>query len=184
MLTKRYGFGWSDKEKPSAYITGTCWEGGWCCMGWAFPESCRHRLMAEMYEVEHSKHRTALHLLHRGNVPVESVIEYWKRALYSIDHLVVELEDRLLSAHGHFQVQYVFYSIFDLIRLYMAVSFDNLSNWLFLGVIVPVISNWQLPLMGFESKPQRRGTTCSTCSSKVRLLLHNTFGKNKDHWKF
>ncbi|XP_045206232.1 uncharacterized protein LOC123558418 [Mercenaria mercenaria] len=69
--------------------------------------------MAEVQEVEPSKRRTARHQRHRGNVPADSISEYWKRALFSpfVDHLVVELEDRLVIANDRFKVQYLIPSL-------------------------------------------------------------------------
>ena len=51
---------------------------------------------------------------------------------------------------------------------FMAVSFYSWRNKLFLGMNQqPSVSNWQLPLMGFE--PQRRGAS----SFKARRLNHS-----------
>ena len=65
--------------------------------------------MAEDQGVEPSKPRTARRQQHRGNVPADSVSEYWKRALFYpfLDHLVVELEDRLVSSNERFKAQYL-----------------------------------------------------------------------------
>ena len=59
-----------------------------------------------------------------------------------------------------FEANWCFTSFFNLIWLYMAVSFHSWRNKLFLGVNQhPSVSNWQLPLIGFERKPQRREAT-------------------------
>ena len=64
--------------------------------------------------------------------------------------------------------EFVLYAIFQPYLLYMAVSFHSWRNKLFLGVNQqPSVSNWQLPLMGFE--PQGRGAS----SFKGRRLTHS-----------
>ena len=63
-----------------------------------------------------------------------------------------------------------FTPLFNLINLYMAVSFLSWRKSLFLGVNKqPSVSNWQLPLMGFEPEQQRRGAS----SLKSRRLSHS-----------
>ena len=66
------------------------------------------------------------------------------------------------------KVNWCFTPFFNIIWLYMVVSFHSWRNKLFLGVNQqPSISNWQLPLMGFE--PQGRGAS----SFKVRCRNHS-----------
>ena len=70
---------------------------------------------------------------------------------------------------GGDEINRCFRNLFNLIRSYMAVGFHRWRNTLFLGGNQqPSVSNWQLLLMGFESKPQRRWGSIS----KARLLGH------------
>ena len=67
---------------------------------------------------------------------------------------------------------------FNLVWLYMAVSFNRWKNKLFKGVYrQPSVRNWQLPLIGFE--PQRRGAS----SFKARRLNQSVTEapRKKDH---
>ena len=53
--------------------------------------------------------RTAGRQQHRVNIPAETSDMYWQRAVYFplVDHLVQELNDRLLSQEDYFLGQYI-----------------------------------------------------------------------------
>ncbi|XP_033762649.1 zinc finger MYM-type protein 1-like [Pecten maximus] len=69
--------------------------------------------LASPHDVRPSRPRIGGRQEHRPNQPAETVSEYWKRALYIpfMDHLTMELQDRLLSANYRFLAQYLIPSL-------------------------------------------------------------------------
>jgi hypothetical protein len=63
--------------------------------------------LAARLDVEPSRPRQARRQQHRANVPAESVSEYWRRAMYYpfVDHLVQEMETRLIQPQDRFLAQ-------------------------------------------------------------------------------
>ncbi|XP_033731590.1 zinc finger MYM-type protein 1-like [Pecten maximus] len=69
--------------------------------------------LASPHDVRPSRPRIGGRQEHRPNQPAETVSEYWKRALYIpfMDHLTMELQDRLLSANYRYLAQYLIPSL-------------------------------------------------------------------------
>ena len=77
------------------------------------------------------------------------------------------LQGRVELKKSEVMVTWCFTPLFNPIWLYMAVSFHSWRNTLFLGVNQqPSVSNWQLPLMGFEL--QRRGASSDAFTTRPR----------------
>ena len=65
--------------------------------------------LAAKFNVEASKPRNAGRQVHRENVPADTPSQYWKRAMYLpfMDHLLQELDTRLLVAQDRYVAQYI-----------------------------------------------------------------------------
>jgi hypothetical protein len=68
--------------------------------------------LAEKQNVLPSKPRTAGRQQHRDNVPADTQEEYWRRSVYYplLDHIVNELETRLVVPKDRFLAQYLILS--------------------------------------------------------------------------
>ena len=69
----------------------------------------RAKTIATEWNIEPTRPRLAANQRHRVNVPAEMPKDYWKRALYLplVDHLLQELDKRLLKHHDRFPGQYL-----------------------------------------------------------------------------
>ena len=114
----------------------------------------RAKEMAAEWNIDPRTPRLTVNQQHRVNVPANTPKQYWRRALYSVylplvDHLIQELNERLMKQHDRFLGQYLIPTKLDLLnpdtihKIFCTYANDLTERVIFDGEIVRWKSKWQ-----------------------------------------
>ena len=128
---------------------------------------------AAEFDLVPSTPRLAGRQKHRPNVPADDPKQYWQRALYYplLDHLIRELEDRLLSPEERFLAQYLIphkqEGLTDEIRNRLYEAYKDDLPAADQGVFNGEITRWKTRWAQTTDKPRSLATTLAVTNCEL-----------------